>query len=49
MGSHLKEFVKEFSQCQGNCSNKRDVRSMGSRIIESQLFIQSNLITSRKI
>ena len=38
MGSHLKEFVKELSPYRRYRWNKRDVRTMGSRIIETLLL-----------
>ena len=38
MGSHLYVFVKEFLPCLRNRLNKRNVRNMGSQVIESLLY-----------
>ena len=38
MGSHLYELVKKSLPYQRNFSNKRDVRNMGSRTIESLMY-----------
>ena len=42
MESHLQVLVRECSPCQGNSSNKRDVRIMESQIKGGPLYCNSS-------
>ena len=47
MGSHLKEFVKELTW-QRNLSNKIDIQTMESQVIESAILISiTNVVRIR--